>query len=205
VREVILGGELGRRYGRRHLLDVKSPAEAIQALCANFRCFEKRLLDSDRNGVGFHVFSGVENVGESQLRQQGSGALRFVPVVRGSKQGGVFQIIAGVVLVIVGVVLDALGYEFGTVLIKVGAALIIGGIVQMLVPQQQKKKDGQNTASSGFGGAVNVTAQGAPVPIFYGEGIIGSAVISGGIAVADINIDAGDNDTTPVIDLDDGP
>jgi predicted phage tail protein len=44
MRDVVLCGELGRIYGRRHFLAVKSPAEAIRAMMANYRTFERDVI-----------------------------------------------------------------------------------------------------------------------------------------------------------------
>ena len=46
----------------------------------------------------------------------------------------------------------------------------------------------ENQPSYAFGGAVNTTAQGQPVPIGYGRMIIGGAVISAGITTEEIPI-----------------
>lgn len=60
-----------------------------------------------------------------------------------------------------------------------GITLILAGISQMLSPSPQQPL---STPSYVFGGAVNTTQQGSPVPIGYGELLIGSVVISAGIA-----------------------
>jgi predicted phage tail protein len=41
---IILLGELGKRFGRRHKMAVASAAEAVRALCANFPTFERELV-----------------------------------------------------------------------------------------------------------------------------------------------------------------
>ena len=43
---IILLGELGKRFGRRHKMAVATAAEAVRALCANFPTFERELLAS---------------------------------------------------------------------------------------------------------------------------------------------------------------
>ncbi|EEP91823.1 Bacteriophage lambda tail assembly I [Yersinia kristensenii ATCC 33638] len=71
---------------------------------------------------------------------------------------------------------------------KVGAAMMLGGVVQMLSPQQgglASRQSAENTPSYAFGGPVNTVAQGNPIPIGYGERIIGGAIISAGIYTED--------------------
>ncbi|SAI70462.1 Phage-related protein%2C tail component [Bordetella ansorpii] len=67
-------------------------------------------------------------------------------------------------------------------------ALALGGITQMLAPQQRglsTRDSPDNGASYNFNGPVNTTAQGNPVPVLYGEMFVGSAVVSAGIYAED--------------------
>jgi len=74
-----------------------------------------------------------------------------------------------------------LGMSYGTVAM-LGASLMFSGISTLLSksPESQTAKDG----SFVFAGATNTTKQGVPVPIGYGELVVGSVVISAGIKVA---------------------
>ena len=42
---VYLYGHLGKTYGRKHKLDVNSPAEAIRAFSANYKDFRQKVID----------------------------------------------------------------------------------------------------------------------------------------------------------------
>lgn len=73
-------------------------------------------------------------------------------------------------------------------LYQAGAAMMIGGVVQMLSPQPSglaSKQSADNRASYAFGGVTNTAAQGNPVPMGYGKRRIGGAIISAGIYVED--------------------
>ncbi|WP_240600504.1 hypothetical protein [Solilutibacter silvestris] len=66
--------------------------------------------------------------------------------------------------------------------------MIVGGVTQLLSPQPKLKKPSEradNTPSYNFSGPVNTSAQGHPVPLLYGEMIVGSAVASAGINIKD--------------------
>ena len=72
----------------------------------------------------------------------------------------------------------------GAPLLNLGISMALGGIVQMLSPQQSGSSAAdavENGASYNFNGPVNTTAQGNPVPVLYGRMVVGSAVISAGI------------------------
>jgi predicted phage tail protein len=95
----------------------------------------------------------------------------------------------------------------GTVTSAIGAALILSGTSQLLSPaisdapgtfgsieganrfasiDSRNNEPADNRTSYIFNGAVNVTAQGAPVPICYGRMRVGSVVISAGVTTTDI-------------------
>lgn len=182
LREVVLHGELARRYGKVHRFDVASPAEAVRALCANFKGLDAHLSTSQQRGVGYQVWDGGQNVGEDALQRRGSGRIYISPVLMGSKRGGIFQLILGAVLVVVGAVVDVYsGGTAGNPLIAAGAAMFIGGIATLL--GGVVKGSGKDTRSYYFNGPANTTGQGNPVPVGYGTLMIGGAVISAAISL----------------------
>lgn len=191
LREVRIYGRLGGRYGRTHWLAVNCPAEAIRALCILLPGFERDLANSDAHGVKFACFVGNRNIGVEEMQYPvGGEPIRIAPVLAGAKRAGLFQTILGAVLIVVGAVLTytGVGAPIGTPMMKIGAAMALGGVVQMLSPQQQglSSADGpENGASYNFNGPVNTMAQGNPVPLLYGRMIVGSSVVSAGIYAED--------------------
>lgn len=193
LRTVRLYGKLGTQFGRRFELAVGSPAEAIQALCVLLKGFRRELLESKSKGVTYAVFVGQRNLAKEELElPPGRGEIRIAPVLVGSKRGGVLQTILGAVLVVVGAAISYFSAgslsSIGVPMMKFGGAMMLGGVAQMLspVPHGLSAKDSpENGASYNFNGPVNTSAQGNPVPLLYGEMIVGSAVISGGIYAED--------------------
>ncbi|MCO5412841.1 tail assembly protein [Ralstonia mojiangensis] len=189
VRIVRLYGKLGTRFGRRFELAVASPAEAIQALCVLLKGFRRELLESKDKGIAYAVFAGKRNLTKDELElPPGRGEIRIAPILVGSKRGGILQTIIGAVLVVVGAVVSYFGGGLGAPLMKFGAMMMLGGVIQMLSPQPSglsARDSPENGASYNFNGPVNTSAQGNPVPLLYGELEVGSAVISGGIFAED--------------------
>ena len=195
MKTILLLGELGKKFGRKHRFDVKSVGEAVRALVANFPPLEKYLMESDPAKVQYQVIVDKETLpDETHLHDPIGNAqtIKFVPVLMGAGGNGVLQTIAGAVLVVVGVVVGVafgwtgIGAQVGVGLIFAGASMMIGGVVQMLSPQPKTsigtdQGTVENKQSYSFNGPVNISAQGAPVPIGYGRMIVGSAVISAGI------------------------
>lgn len=189
-RVIRLYGILGTTFGREFKLSVASPKEAIRALCVIVPGFERFLNTSKQRGLTYAVFSGKRNLNDDELSMDQSTAdIRIAPVILGSKRGGVFQTILGVALVAVGAVASYFGGgAVGVPLMQFGAAMALGGVVQMLSPQTTglaSKQSADNKASYAFGGVTNTTAQGNPVPLLYGRRRIGGAIISAGIYVED--------------------
>lgn len=188
MRVVRLYGALGIKYGRKFVLDVASVSEAIRALTCNFPEFERDLIQASNEGIAYIVKCGQQHVSDEELCSSLplNEDIRIAPIVMGSKRGGIIPIVLGTVLAIAGAVLISSGQAWGSYLVASGISLIIGGIVQMFIPQPKvdsPSEDAENTPSSYFDGAVNTLAQGHPVPVGYGELIVGSAVISAGLTV----------------------
>lgn len=193
MKTIILLGELGKRYGRKHLLDVKSPAEAVRALCANFKDFAAFVSASSDRNVGYRVLNKRDEVGEDELHNPASQRITIAPVVAGAG-GTVGKILLGAALIAASFLVPGLAAVtlFGTttlatVAFSVGVSLALGGVAQMLAPQPKfEGPQEEQQPSYVFNGAVNTSAQGQPVPVGYGRMIVGSAVISAGISVEDI-------------------
>jgi len=193
LRTIRLYGRLGALFGREHRLAVVSPAEAVRALMALKPGFEKYLMNAKDKGFGFAVFLGKRNLAESELHSPaGNDDIRIAPIVFGAKSGWM-QIIVGLVIIIVSMVIDyftygAFGEATGYQTYYMGITMIIGGVIQLLmpVPKGPHSQDPiENRPSYTFNGSVNTLAQGYPVPLLYGKAFTGSAVVSAGIYAQD--------------------
>lgn len=204
LKTVMLYGHLGRAFGRVHRFAVNSPREAVSALCANFPGFRKYLIDHSL--PGYHVQVNVEAQPLEKLDYP-SGVretIRIIPVVEGSGRN-VALIIIGVALAIMapgigGFIGATLGPGTGmaatiasfasTVISTIGISMALQGVSSLLFkpPKQDSRttERPENQPSYAFDGPVNTMAQGHPVPVCYGRLIVGSQVISAGLAVEQI-------------------
>lgn len=186
-----LGGVLGKRFGKKYTLDLHGFRDAMGALCMMKPGFEKFMRSAEERGLVFAVFVDERNLGKEELDLAGQniGLIRIQPIVQGSKQAGMFQTLLGVVLVVAGLFTGGTTTGLGLGLLAAGAAVGLGGVVQMLSPTTKTnaadKNDDGNNPSYGFGSAVTTVAQGNPYPLLYGEREIGGAVESGGIYTQD--------------------
>jgi predicted phage tail protein len=176
---VIFYGELRRNFGRRFVLDVHSPREAIHALSTQLAGLRAWFRE---HATQQFLVRGVQDYDLSDIDYpQSSGILKIVPLISGAGAWG--KIIAGIGLVAIGIIS---GGTLAPAMISMGLALAMGGVSQMLAPRTPsagatpEKPD--NQPSLAFDGAVNTMGQGGPVPLGYGRMIIGSQIISVGFS-----------------------
>lgn len=184
-----LSGVLGKKFGKVHQRLISTIHEAGIALAATIPGFEKFMINSKDQGLTFAVFRGKKNIGEDDLGFPVTGEIiRIVPVVIGSKKAGVLQTILGAALMVAAIWMPGLSIPASNLMFSAGAAMALGGVVQMLSPQPAglaRKESPENKASYAFGGVTNTASQGYPVSVLYGKRRIGGAIISAGIYVED--------------------
>ena len=209
-------GALRKRLGQcRFEFDVNTPAQAIKALCVNFPGLDKWLIDSEQDGVGYRVALGKEKIVED-LSPLGfpwseKEVFSITPVIAGAGRGG-RTIGIGLSLIALAVVTQGASLSFsiggaavktgtfataafGTKLAVLGANLGIGltllGIAQSISPQPNLDStldESVQLESFTFSNVVNTQRQGMPVPIAYGRLFVGSAVLSSGLDVDQVQV-----------------
>lgn len=183
-----LSGPLIRRFGRTHerLIDSGTVKEVFSALRATLAGFEDEVKRLDSLGMRFAIFRNGKNIGHEDFERTGSQEIRIVPVVAGSKRGGILQTVLGIAMIVAGTFLSTT--PFGAPLIGAGIGMVAGGVIQMLSPQAKgltQSGSPENLPSYAFGSARNTTASGNPVPICIGERRWGGAIISASIYAED--------------------
>lgn len=206
LRKVKLYGDLGKRYGKEFMLDVNSPRDAVRLLSANFPDLPKYLIDHSE--PGYHIIVGENSVGEKELLNPAFGDqdIKIIPVVMGSDDSGVLQIVIGAALIassagMLGPTIGSLGIDaFGLsatqalatnlLVSNIGWSLVFGGVSQMLFKPETAKVNErpENKPSYAFDGPVNTVRQGNPVSVGYGRLKIGSQVISAGLFAESISV-----------------
>lgn len=199
-RRVYLYGHLAEQFGEHYDLAVKSPAEAIRLLEANF---PRKFTGALRQGY-YQVVIGPRE-GGLQIDEKmvpfnfPKGDFHIVPVPEGaggsSSSKGIFMVILGVALIatafmgaaflaggaIAGLSATAVaGVTWGQIGL-IGLAVGLAGIAHLLTPAA-KGSSGASTDSFFFNGATNSTAEGGCVPVVYGRVRAGTVVVSAGVS-----------------------
>jgi predicted phage tail protein len=194
-------GEAGRRFGRRFQLAVKTPAEALRALCVQLPELRQYLLESGENGINWRVVTeDPTGLDEDQLLWPLSKRMVLAPLPAG--RGGVGKIVAGVALVALAVFAlpvvlggavwaGTIGYGTASAIVSVttmlGVSMIFGGVAELLTPTPKMPTVGgavgggptegrsdNQLKSFTFDKSNANTIQGDVVPVLYGERIVGA-------------------------------
>jgi predicted phage tail protein len=179
---------------------VRVPADAIRFLLCNFP--ELRGLMRD----GYYKVA----VGRFDLQlhypMAKDDVVKVIPVVSGAGGRGIGAILAGAALIGIAIASGGTGLSLGaasqggvfgftgasaaaSAAGNLGLALTLGGIAQMITPVPKQPEFSQADPSGGFAfsGQQNVSQEGVPVPVVYGEMIVGSVVLSTKL-VADLQV-----------------
>jgi predicted phage tail protein len=192
MRSIKVYGSLAKFLGKRTFkAAVNSPAEAIRFLLANFPGLRAHMQDQQyKVGVGSAELEIGTHPEHLHFPTSAAEQIRIIPVIAGA--GAVGRIIAGVALIALASVVSfgtltigATAIALNSVVFGIGASLVLGGVAQLLTPTQ-KMSSGDDSfndprKSYSFSGVQNVSRQGVPVNIVFGECLVGSIVISAGI------------------------
>ena len=208
LRKIKLYGRLAKFVGQRVFeADVASAAEAVRFLLVNFPQLEKHMADQYyRVSVGKYDL-GLDELHDPAGQQE----IKIVPVLAGAGGGGgkiAIGIALIAAAIIIGpaaggflglgaglggaakagaaLSLGLVGGGFASAVGFIGLSLVVGGVAQLLTPVPKVNAigaDSQNDPrkSYSFSGIQQTSRQGVPVPIVYGETLVGSVVISAGI------------------------
>ena len=164
IRDIYLYGSVAEEFGSKWTLDVESPGEAAHAININTNGkFSEFIRD-----IQFKVVRGSDLDGEvldkSMLSMNSRrGDFHFCPAAKGSGASLIYGII------LVGIFLA-------------GAAIMIASM-PTIRPEDAMEDDIKGYS---FNSTSNISRQGIPVPLAYGEVYAGSVIISKGIRIEEL-------------------
>mgnify|MGYP005670845329 FL=1 len=193
LRKIKLYGELAKFLGQKTFeAEVHNAAQAIKFLIVNFPQLEKHMGDRY-----YKVLVGDWEIKEEEIHYpNGQEEIRIIPIVGGEGGRGTRAFIIGAVLIGAAIIAPGAGMvglqfagtggaaasPFMAAVGNIGLALALTGLSQMLTPVPPVKEQEQDPRLSfNFSGIQNTSRAGVPVPVIYGELIVGSVVISAAI------------------------
>jgi len=200
LRKIKVYGNLAKFLGQRTFeAAVSSPAEAVRFLLANFPALEAHMANQH-----YKIKTGRARLDLEDLHYPlGLEPIEIIPVLVGAGNvgGAIGKIVAGVALVAAAFFIPGAAAWLGplatNLTVGVGTSLALGGVAQLISPVPQisgpgispqmgasaaQNNPGDPRNSFSFSGIQNVARQGVPVPVIYGETIVGSIVISLGVS-----------------------
>ena len=198
--KVRLLGELGRKFGRQYEFMALSPKEVISALANQLEGFKTYLSNAHENGIFFKLVAQDAKGMSYEECLMPCDHLIIAPIVTGSggSGGSIGKILLGAVLIGLAFVsgigtavaagaTEASFTAVGSVLFSLGGTLVFGGIAELLTPTPKEPK--QKKESFLFDKAAEVTTQGFPIPLLYGEYLATSPlIISSAISTAAVPV-----------------
>jgi predicted phage tail protein len=200
MRTVKLYGELAEFTGRKEIVaDIADVAESVRMLVANFAGLDRHMAERE-----YVVCVGDTSIGLDELKDPiGKEDILITPVIAGAG-GNMGRILLGAAMIglafataggsvaVQGGLMSAAGWaEAGYItksLFTVGAALVLGGVAEMLAPTPKTPEQTEDPRESfNFSGITNTNAAGVPVPIVLGRTITGSVVVSAGIDTVQVD------------------
>jgi len=183
--KIRLEGVAGKRFGYEHELNVRTPNEAIRALCHLLPGFRAFLSSAHEFGVYFQLLNSKELVGYDHL-SFGTSQMTLVPVITGSFFGSNFgKILIGIALVafaFTGFGLMTVGAAIAPAIASLGFGLIFTGVAGLFapgVPDPSSTEEGRPADDAITNAASATAADGTPVPVVYGESLVtGMPVVS---------------------------
>lgn len=207
--KVTLHGHLGDAIGKEWKLAVKSVREAVHAIeILSKHQFYKHVLQKEReracykflineqpvvHSINYIDENNMEEITKTELVMENKNlrSIDIVPVIEGTdaKLLGIILIVVGVLLIAVGgPILIGAGITTWTTVILVSLVLVAGGVSLLLSkpPQFAPFRDIDKSVNKSyfFSGPINILQEGGPVPLGYGEALVGSQVISAGYSVS---------------------
>lgn len=183
TRNIYLKGKMGKLFGEHWKLNASTVREAMNGIDVQREGKLKQyLIDCTEKGIEFTVQRGEDFLEYDNLQMElGNDDIIITPLPVGAgKTAGRIKAIIGIALIIIGIFALMSGNPIlaagAWYLIGAGALLASIGIVEMLIPDTpSNSKDGYL-----FNGPENSVKQGIPVPLCYGELIVGGAPINFG-------------------------
>jgi predicted phage tail protein len=184
MRTIKVYGRLARELGQRVFrAEVETVAEAVRFLISNFPHIEAHMAQQH-----YRVRAGSHQIDEKELHYPvGSDeVISITPVIAG--RGAVGRIIVGALLIVASFFIPGValfGIALAPIVLGIGASLVLGGVAELLTPTPQSNlgdKDPKMESYS-FSGIQNSSRAGLPIPIIYGETVVGSITISAGVSV----------------------
>jgi len=195
TRNIYLKGKMGKLFGDHWTLNAATVQEAMHGIdVQRENKLTKYLTECTDAGIEFYVQKGEELLGYDNLSMEldeNDLIITPVPAGAGSFSDGLKTII-GIALIITAIFFLPAGFavlgmttaQTAAAMLMVGSLLMMRGVMGLMTPKDPSE------AGDGyfFDGPVNTVKQGIPVPLLYGELIVGGSPMNFAFLEGDMNV-----------------
>ena len=208
MQKVYLTGDLAK-FGSCWEVECNTLSDIIRLISCQEPEFKTCLVEAQEAGLGLELIKGKKAV-ESEveflislnnediiLSLVPGGSKKYVTVVLGIT---LFLATGGMAVVTAGS-WSAAATAFGSLGLPalIGLNIAVAGLAALLAPGPETDIDTNKDETPGanlFNGPVNTTKQNVPIPILYGELIVGGATINGGFLLDDTELPQSTKDSS---------
>lgn len=171
-----------KQFGDKFRMSTETASEALNGLYCQINGLKRHIMNGH-----FRVRIHGEDMSEKNLqfglhsKIPENAVIHVIPKIAGAKNTGALSFIAGLVMVVVG------AYTNQYWLVGMGMGMMMGGAAEMLAktPKTEKRDANGEHRNTYFSNLDNSIAQGAVVPVIYGEIMTGSKTLSRGLETID--------------------
>ncbi len=202
MQKVILLGEMGQKFGETWDMNVDYLGDIFKLIACQRNGFKKYLTECQESGTDFAIKRGKEYVGEEELLLSVADEDIIITAVPAGAKSGFAKILAAIVIIVVtwgwgasaaaaanaqaGVAAGSAGAAsagsmiagniFAMTAFSMGMGLAMQGISQLMMPGPEVDKETPDNYL--FNGSSAHIKEGLPVPLIYGEMLVGGGVIN---------------------------
>ena len=179
MQKVKLLGELSQ-FGAEWTVSCKSINDIFKLISCQSPTFKKYLIDCEQKGLDLEIIKGkrlLQQKEELFLNIENEDIL--ISLCPSGGKNKFLKIVIGVTLAFYGAGLGE-GF-FANFVTGVGVNMALAGVTELLAPGPETDHtplEADDFKDQLFNGPVNITKQGIPVPLLYGELVVGGAGIA---------------------------
>ena len=189
MQRVVLLGDMGKRFGETWEMNVDYLKDIFKLIECQRPGFKQYLLECHESGTDFTLKRGEEFVGEEELLLSVGDEDIIITAVPAGAKSGIGKLLAAIAIiafvffapVFAGQTLAAMAPAGGawgaafTATMMVATNLALQGISQMMMPGPEVDDEVENYL---FNGSSDHIKEGLPIPLCYGEMMVGGGVIN---------------------------
>ena len=190
MQRVVLLGDMGKRFGETWEMNVDYLKDIFKLIECQRPGFKQYLLECHESGTDFTLKRGEEFVGEEELLLSVGDEDIIITAVPAGAKSGIGKLLAAIAIiafvffapVFAGQALAAMAPAGGawgaafTATMMVATNLALQGITQMMMPGPEVDKETPENYL--FNGSSEHIKEGLPIPLCYGEMMVGGGVIN---------------------------